>query len=721
MSVSASPLPVVGVPALPDLTNMSLAGISSLFTSFSSYNPLEIKGALNTLTSAALQKGNGSFSIQTDTFSLQSKTLGAEPLVLPRLSLPPLGLPSGSFASTIQWTTNPYDQSSNPVVSVSALSKNATEIPIRSLSTPFTTRWTVAPTVYTFFCDQGIVLLNASSSFSSVPNVTRLSPTTWSVPCGSFFTNVTCPIQSYTCPLVDCVYWNTSLSTWSSDGCVREVAGSDILCHCTHMTDFSVRLQSIASENAKVFAIASSVYSEEGLVLYAKWYGIFGALGLVTIFLFSIATWFDFPIRRLYVDWIMKDKKFRPILERTPLTPVYRYNNYSSLQMYRPLDAPSSDRDQELNPCRRMCVQHSYFQAMLRYDVRLSRSFRTLFLILMQFNSLFATAFLYGFSFGSKKDLDPSDTILLSLLTALVTVPCVRIGLYYLNTVGLKEFQFQFPMLYDEYMRRVEFEDIASVLYTQEDKEKPSTTMLSMAEDADADGDGHVEEEGILLRVLSSMMVCPKKKKPEVSVEERSVTLKKLAACIQRDYPKFPTYGPSWELLPCHTVHGWIFLLATFGWIGWCLQYLLLFAASHSSSVGDGILTSFGSAELVTIFITQPFSVLLSTIVLIILHKYKGHLPWPLSTLGSVPTKNSIPSMYFYSNPLNHHTHTVLSSEFAHTIFMDAPSKASGVDLFSTAPIKSILSSINKEEETPDRRIEDLYYSMVNYYTKSRV
>jgi len=333
----------------------------------------------------------------------------------------------------------------------------------------------------------------------------------------------------------------------------------------------------------------------------------------------------------------------------------------------------------------------------------------------MQFNSLFATAFLYGFSFGSKKGLNTEDTILLSLLTALVTVPCVRIGLYYLNTVGLKEFQYQFPLLYDEYMRRVEFEDIASALYIQEKKEETTShEILDMA--------SKEEEESTLLRVLGLMTVCKKEKKEEKGiVEERSVVLKKLAACIQREYPKFYTYSPTWELLPCHTLHGWMFLLASFGWIGWCLQYLLLFAAANSSSVGDGILTSFGSAELVTIFITQPFSVLVSTIVLIILHKYKGHLPWPLSMIASVNTKNSIPSMYFYSNPLNHHTHTVLSSEFAHTIFMDIPSKASGIDLFSTAPIKSILSSINKEEETPDRRIEELYYSMVNYYTKTRM
>jgi hypothetical protein len=83
-----------------------------------------------------------------------------------------------------------------------------------------------------------------------------------------------------------------------------------------------------------------------------------------------------------------------------------------------------------------------------------------------------------------------------------------------------------------------------------------------------------------------------------------------------------------------------------------------------------------------------------------------------------VETKHAIPSMYFFSNPLNHHTYTILSSEFAHTLFLEAPSMASGIDLFSAAPIKSILSSVNDEEEVVDRRMEDLYTSMVTYRTQ---
>ena len=682
-----------------------MAGLVSLFTTFAAFNPLQIKGALNTLTSAALLKGNGSFSIQTDSFSLESKTLTSDPLVLPRLTLPSLGLPPGSFASTIQWEKNPYDDSTNPVVSISALSRSAVEIPIRSLSTPFTTRWPIHPQKYTFFCDRGIVLLD-KGTYTSAPNVTRISPLTWSVPCGPSFTNVSCPIDSFSCPTPECVYWNTSRSAWSSDGCVKEITGNTLLCHCTHMTDFSVRLQGIATDTSKVLGMANSVYSEEGLVLYAKWYGIFGAIALFAIFLFTLATWLDFPIRKLYVDYLMRHPKLKPLLNRAPLTPMYRFNRASTLQMYRQLHGEkpeaTENRKPQLNVCRRMCIQHTYVQSLLRFDPRLSRSFRVLFLILMQVHSLFVTALFYGFSFASKKDLDIGDTILLSLLTCLVTIPCMRIALYYLNTVGLLEFKYQFPMLYDEYMRRVKFEELASPLFP---------TSKGPAEEFTTDG----TEEGMILKCIHWLMPQEEIVPEEVKVD-RPAILKQLAKSVKEEYPKFTTYSFLWDILPCHTLPGWLFLLSCFAWIGWCLQYLLLFAAAHPSSVGDDILTSYGSSELITLFITQPLSILFSTVFFVLVNKYKGELPWPLSRLGSVDTKHSIPSMYYFSNPLNHHTYTILSSEFAHILFLEAPSAASKIDLFSAAPIKSILSSINDVEEVPDRRIEDLYVSMVNYY-----
>ena len=696
-----SPTSMGDIPSLPNLTALSLNGLRDLFTSFSSYNALQIKGALHSLTGAALAKGNGSFAIDTPTFSLQSKVLSAtEPLLLPNISLPPLGLAPGSFVSRIQWTTNPYDQSSNPVVSLSALGSDSSELSIRSLSTPFTTAWPVTAPNYTFFCERDLVLLGSGSSFT-VPALNKVG-SAWMIPCGDSFVNVSCPIQSFQCPSTECVYWNTSLSSWQSDGCVTERNGSMIYCHCTHMTDFSTRIKGIVSKNADVFSMASSVYSEEGLRKFSSWYGIFGSFALATCILIYIATRLDYPLRPIYVDILMKHDKFKPILARIPYTPIYRYNPYSSAKLYKKRDDTLPPPKSRFNPCRRLCIQHSYFQAILRFDPRLSRSFRTLFLILIQFHSLFITAFLYGFSNGSKV-MSAGETIVLALLTALVTIPCVRLALWALNRVGLEEFKFQFPAIYHEYMRRVEFEAIAEPLFSEE---------KGKVEDADVgESVGISMDESLCVRMLN---LCQWRSEAEVEVKppkERTVILRELAECIKKEYPKFRTYGMVWERLPCHTVEGWIFLLSSLGWIGWCLNYLLLFASAHSTAVGEGILISYGSTELVTIFLTQPLTIICTMLVFIFGHK---KLPWPFNT-----ESKSVPSIYYFSNPL--HSHSILSSEFAHILFLDVPAHASGVDILSLAPIKSIVPTIHNEEEEEDRRIEQLYHSMLKYYTEALV
>jgi len=329
-----------------------------------------------------------------------------------------------------------------------------------------------------------------------------------------------------------------------------------------------------------------------------------------------------------------------------------------------------------------------------------------LFLILIQFHSLFVTAFLYGFSSGVQA-MGTSDMILLSLLTSLVTIPCVRIGLFLLNRVGLIEFQSQFPLLYDEYMRRVEFEEIAEPLFEgiTTTVEAVSSTQLDLEEKF---------EESVVDRIVGWITW---RKETVVEKKDRPTILRELAASIRKTYPKFRTYSLLWELLPCHTLAGWLFLFSSFAWIGWCLNYLLLFAASHTMAVGNGILISYGSTELITIFLTQPLAIICTTAFFILGHKYKDKLPWPLNT--TVSTTHTIPSVYYFSNPL--HTYTILSSEFAHLLFLDAPAQASGVDILSTAPIKSILTTINEEEEKEDRRIEDLYVTMTKYYTEALV
>jgi hypothetical protein len=493
---------------------------------------------------------------------------------------------------------------------------------------------------------------------------------------------------------------------------VSEYAGNELLCHCTHMTDFSARIGAVVDANKQLFSMASSVYSEEGLVKYAQWYSIFGSLGLFSIFLIIVATQLDYPIRKSYVNMVYKDPSLQLVLRRSPYTPIYRYNSYSSFTLYKELDEPKKRPQESFNVCKRMCIQHTYLQAFLRFDPRLSRAFRTLFLLVVQFHSLFVTAFFYNFAM-STEDLAVADIIMLSVMTSCVTIPCIRISSMLLNHVGLQEFRYQFPMLYDEYMRRVEFEQLASSLFKGTGGEEGDGETGMAAADLD---------EAAQFKLLEWLCFCRSTAVEKEEPPKRAVVMKQLAAIIAKTYPKFETHSVFWDLLPCHTIYGCLFLLSSFGWIGWCLQYLLLFAASHSTSVGAGILTSYATSELTTILLTQPMTILTVTGVLVLAHKYKNRLPWPLSKLGSVSTKNTIPSMYYFSNPLNHHTHTVLSSELAHTLFLKLPSSAIGIDMMSAAPIKSILAQINNEEEAaPDRRVQELYYQMLEYYNKTFV
>jgi len=51
---------------------------------------------------------------------------------------------------------------------------------------------------------------------------------------------------------INCVFWDTSVSTWDTDGCVADSASAaeqTVTCVCTHLTDFALRLSDGASSD----------------------------------------------------------------------------------------------------------------------------------------------------------------------------------------------------------------------------------------------------------------------------------------------------------------------------------------------------------------------------------------------------------------------------------------------------------------------------------------
>jgi len=367
---------------------------------------------------------------------------------------------------------------------------------------------------------------------------------------------------------------------------------------------------------------------------------------------------------------------------------------------------------------------------MFRYDPRLSRIFRLLTLFLIQFNSLFVTAFFYGFTYGTGTPMMWYDTLLLALLTTGVNMPVVRIIFWAMNTIGMQEFIYQFPLLYFEYHRRAEFEKMA-LIYFKEDFEKNALSLqqknaivlesASAEENGGGDGDDDDVEES-LLELLFFYLCCRKSKKSsteeESAVLPKTKLLKRMATVIKESHPYIEASITNWGWLPCQTWRGALFLLGSCGWIAWCLNYLLIFAAGHDTSVGSTILTSYATSELTTVFLTQPLIICFTVGLYMFLNKYGSRLPTVFQKILMVASIRSIPSLFYYSDPWSANAKTAFTSEFAYNIFVKSAAAASGSNELAYAPMKAIANepTLTEEEAYKVEKINGLYIKMLGVW-----
>jgi len=278
--------------------------------------------------------------------------------------------------------------------------------------------------------------------------------------------------------------------------------------------------------------------------------------------------------------------------------------------------------------------------------------------------------------------------------------------MYFMNLIGKMEYVYKYPVLYEEYMRRMEFEKFALLYYVAAKKEEGVVEDLNFLDDSDT----------ILEYILMYLCCVVNREEKDATLMKRMKKpeiLSKLMRILNKPYKRFSKHGLLWDFLPCHTTYGLIFLVSMFGWLGWCLNYLLLFAAYHSSSVSENILISYATSQLTTVFISQPLTILLTIAISVYLYKNSDSLPWPLSL---IKYKNDrIPSVFYYSNPWNRETHTSLTSEFAYIIFVKCPAQASQINVSSYAPFKSILRKLVKDDDTAsqiDTSVKDLYMKL---------
>ena len=178
-------------------------------------------------------------------------------------------------------------------------------------------------------------------------------------------------------------------------------------------------------------------------------------------------------------------------------------------------------------------------------------------------------------------------------------------------------------------------------------------------------------------------------KKENIKKLERPELLKRMGKLIAQSFPKHKVYSAAWSIFPCHTLGGFAYLVCAFGWLGWCLNYLLLFSASHETHVGEKIMISYATSELTTVFITQPLSISLGLSLFVFLEKYSAYIPF----YRFFKKKDDVPALYFFSNPWRN-SKSLLTSEFAYAIFVEAPAKASGVNPLVYAPVNAVVPTL---------------------------
>ncbi len=334
----------------------------------------------------------------------------------------------------------------------------------------------------------------------------------------------------------------------------------------------------------------------------------------------------------------------------------------------------------------RLLYQHSYISIFFKYDPRLPRGFRFLFVVVILFHTLFITTFFYGYT-ASVSGITTSETIVLSLITSALNIPFIKGMLWLMEQAGLAEYMARFPAYAHEYIRRRKFEtalvsvrtaDIERSMNKVKHGAPPSAAIqpsplkrgsvrnVTTSEQLETNLGVAGGEEGTEMVVLNMIMrwfqCCRRVPSPvrnglEVAVE--------VAA-----YGDAHWEAPSCSVLPTKSFVGFLTACASFGWVGWCLNYLLLFTVRMNESTMTGVATSFGISQATSIFVTQPLTLGVTLCILWLIEKYKRYRAGGGAGAGSK-------HIGYFADPRFASTSTTLSGAWAYWIFFYAAASVS--------------------------------------------
>ncbi len=671
---------------------------------------------------------------ETATLSVGGGSGGGGEISIAVPPLPPELAAAGVSASVIVWTSSPYEDLApavdTPVLSIeiSSSSGEALEVanlpqPIRfSYALPAETRASRLPTNISYMCleDQpGLFQLEGVTG----PQNSTLCPSglAANITCGE--AAATAAWHNYTCdpPILagDCIYWDTRALNWSSSGCrAVSVTPDTMTCECTHLTDFGGRIAAIFASNEALFRGFADIYSAETMRRLWKFYTFFGSWALGGAVLIAWLAYLDYRAAATYLRRLVTCEEIQELFK------VYPADSVLDRLLPPPTDEeiiaasldtrwPSAQPPPEIPRGRchrllftlriywqRLVYQHSYFSVFFRFDPRLSRPFRALFILTSLMHTLFITALLYGYMHGppaAGTAFEPAtvaESVLLSVITSALNVVFVRVLFTFMNAAGTAEFRWRYPILYEELLRRHKIEEALCTLPTDEIVAEVRrlraqrfrvgagraavNAIMDIHEDAsdedvlttrESTGAG-LSQDGDVLEYLLLIARC--KKPVKVAQVHTLATARALMGFTIRNVKEAVRGWRRW--LPVHTRQGWFGLVVPVAWFTWCIQYLLAFAASRQDDVADDMFQSYGFSQLMTIFGTQPVA-LLATMLLTLGFFYASTRCCP--SKAAAHAHRGIKALEFFSDPMASKGSTALSASLAYWLFLRAPADAS--------------------------------------------
>ena len=768
-------------------SSLSANETTAIFNSVSNLPAAQITNLLRTAGVLTLVSNpDVPFEISTDTFSFIAQIIPPKPINVTttnlKLNIPNLNI-SGSAVSIITWNDNPYNvgqKLDTNVLSVSISKLTGQEVSIYNLSEPlqFKYKLNLDPNdsridiaTYKINCFDNLnykITANGPSFVNLVKNNSN-----YIIPCSNKNYSIGCSLNdtlvTFTCPKPDliakCMYWNSSLGIWDDKGCsVISITNNELICNCSHLTDFGSRFEAVYKSNKDIFADASSVYSLDGLQKYKQFYITFGVIAIIGFIAFGIGLYLDIISAKKYFNSLIEVPMIKDLKQRTGclIDICYDYPIEDNKKTKGVLVNKNGKMDKKekiekkekksvkfddlvkkdnnyykrfiLIWWNRLLFQHSHFSAFLRFDPRMPRLFRLLVIFVAQFNSLFLTAFLYAFKYGDESvgaDVEAIaliDIIVLAILTALLNTPFINLLIRFSNFAGIEEFKWRYPILYDELIKRHDFEN-ELVLFSNEELEFNNLNIVKYKNKINSDikkdkksinnlynndnneiNTGDYEESGIINSIISFF----KNKKKDVLKDKG--TIDNAYQIANKSFPitiKKPYY---YSYFPFHTKIGGFIFFISIGWFIWCLNYLLLFAAHHDSSVSTNMITSFGISEITTVFITQPLTLFFVMLITYTLNIF-------LKKFNFKKNNIKIPNIYYFSDPFIKPYSTLLSSSFAYHIFLNSPANLIDSSIHHNkisknlgyAPLNGIMESI-ESNETDSITIDSRHEKIIELY-----